>query len=217
MPLEQDEDAMSREDGADLRLDELVVARWNEEMRYREPPVLRERRIDLPGRERVRPQLARDVGQDAGAGAFTVDGPAPVGEAFKPAERLGEDLARRRAIFARDRYQRAGVAFVVHGGTLSTDAGSVQVLRSCRSVTAAVTLRPCRAFGASRSSTATSPTSRGRSRSTRTRSASRSRATATTGQSAHSATACASRSTSPTTTSSRRCRARRWSTCGSSI
>src|SRR5207249_8558381 len=119
-----DPDAVACEDAADLRLHALVVALRDEEMRDREPPVERQRRIDPRGRERIGPELARDVGQDPGAIAFTVDRAAAMSEALEPADRLGEDLARRRAILARDGHQRAGGTFVVQGGTLRSGAGS---------------------------------------------------------------------------------------------
>ena len=131
---------MSREDPPDLGLDELVVACWHEEMRDREPPVEHLRGIEPRPGERIGPKLARDVAEDAGAVALTVDGATAVREAFKPTDRLREDLAGRLAVLAGDRHQRTSVP-LVHGGTLSSGSVTGQVHEGCPSVLTAVTLR----------------------------------------------------------------------------
>src|SRR5258708_225861 len=170
MALEEHADAVLREDAPGLRLDELVVARRDEDVRHGEARVERDGRVEPRRAERVGPELARDVGQDAGAVALAVDRAGAVREALQPADRLREDLSGRRAVLARDRDQGTGVALVVHGGTLSTEAVSGQVRRGCCSVTPTVTIRLCPPSAGSKWSTGTSPTSSGPSRSTNARS-----------------------------------------------
>src|SRR5258708_300849 len=119
MALEEHADAVLREDAPGLRLDELVVARRDEDVRHGEAPVEREARVEPRRAERVGPELAREVGQDAGAVALAVDRTGAGREALQPADRLRQDLAGRRPLLAPDRDQGTGVALVVHGGTLS--------------------------------------------------------------------------------------------------
>jgi len=114
VPLEQDPNAMPREDPADLGLAELVTGPRDEDVGDREARVKRQRRVEACGTERVGPELTRDVGQDAGPVALTVDLTRAVREALEPADRFRDDLFGRQAVLARDRDQRAGVAFV-HG------------------------------------------------------------------------------------------------------
>jgi len=115
MALEQDAHPMAREDLADLGLDELVIAGRDEQMSDRETAVVDDRRVQARGAERIRPELAGDVGEDPRTVPFAVDGSGAMGEAFQPPDGLGKHLAGRRAVLARDRHQCTGVALVVHG------------------------------------------------------------------------------------------------------
>ena len=81
----------------------------------REAPVIGEARIQACRGERIRPELARDVGQDARAVTLTVDRSGTMGEALEAADRLSVDFASGLAVLARDRDECAGVSFVVHG------------------------------------------------------------------------------------------------------
>src|SRR6266850_742445 len=93
--LEQHGHAMPREDAADRRLLGLVGRAGDEEVRDREAVFLRARGI-LPGvGQAARPQSARDVDEDAGTVAFTVDAARAVRERPQAVDDLGDDARVR--------------------------------------------------------------------------------------------------------------------------
>ena len=64
--------------------------------------------------ELVRPQRARDVGQNTGAITFAVDDTRSMRERSHAVERELEDRARRPRVLARYRDQRTGVVLARH-------------------------------------------------------------------------------------------------------
>ena len=73
-----------------------------------------ERPLGAGARERVRPELARDIGEHARAVALAVHQARAVGEAGHPVQHGVEHLARRTRVLARDGDQSAGIVLARH-------------------------------------------------------------------------------------------------------
>src|SRR6185295_14809311 len=71
--LDEDLDAATRQAATHGRLVRITVALRDEQMTDGEPTAAHEARFVARGAEDVRPESARDIGEDAGAVAFAVD------------------------------------------------------------------------------------------------------------------------------------------------
>ena len=105
---------MTHQATAHGRLIGVGVGRRDEQVRDREAPAAYERRVAAGGAERVRPEIARDVGEHAGAVALAVDEARAVRERGHAVQHGVEHLARRPTVLADDRDQRTGIALVAH-------------------------------------------------------------------------------------------------------
>ena len=111
VPDEKRLDAAARQDRDDrLRLRRILV----EEMTDREALELGRVAVHASALEEVRPERARDIGQNTRAVAFAIDRSRAVRQARHTVENKVQHLMRRPRVLPRHRYQRTGVVLARH-------------------------------------------------------------------------------------------------------